>query len=50
MEVMTTERSGDGDGDVDVRAMDPDPIRGGKLVIQVKRYRSTIPAAPGRDL
>jgi restriction system protein len=48
MEVMTTERSGD--GGVDVRAMDPDPIRGGKLVIQVKRYRNTIPPAPVRDL
>ena len=48
MEVMTTERSGD--GGVDVRAMDPDPIRGGKLVIQVKRYCSTIPPAPVRDL
>lgn len=48
MEVMTTQRSGD--GGVDVRAMDPDPIRGGKLVIQVKRYRSTIPPAPVRDL
>jgi restriction system protein len=30
--------------------MDPDPIRGGKLVIQVKRYRRTIPPAPVRDL
>ena len=48
MEVMTTQRSGD--GGVDVRAMDPDPIRGGKLVIQVKRYRSTIPPAHIRDL
>ena len=48
MEVMTTERSGD--GGVDVRAMDPDPIRGGKLIIQVKRYRNTIPPAPVRDL
>jgi restriction system protein len=48
MEVMTTERSGD--GGVDVRAMDPDPIRGGKLVIQVKRYRNTVPPAPVRDL
>ncbi len=48
MEVMTTARSGD--GGVDVRAMDPDPIRGGKLIIQVKRYRSTIPPAPVRDL
>lgn len=48
MEVMTTERSGD--GGVDVRAMDPDPIRGGKLIIQVKRYRNTIAPAPVRDL
>ncbi len=48
IEVMTTERSGD--GGVDVRAMDPDPIRGGKLVIQVNRYRSTIPPARVRDL
>jgi restriction system protein len=48
MEVMTTERSGD--GGVDVRAMDPDPVRGGKLIIQVKRYRNTIPPAPVRDL
>lgn len=48
IEVMTTERSGD--GGVDVRAMDPDPIRGGKLVIQFKRYRRTIPPAPVRDL
>ena len=48
MEVMTTARSGD--GGVDVRAMDPDPIRGGKLVIQVKRYSNTVPPAPVRDL
>lgn len=47
-DVMTTERTGD--GGVDVRAIDPDPIRGGKLVIQVKRYRHTIPPAPVRDL
>jgi restriction system protein len=47
-EVMTTERTGD--GGVDVRAMDPDPIRGGKLVIQVKRYRHTIPPALVREL
>lgn len=47
-QVMTTERTGD--GGVDVRAMDPDPIGGGRLVIQVKRYRHTIPPAPVRDL
>ncbi len=48
MEVMTTARSGD--GGVDVRAMDPDPIRGGKVVVQVKRYSQTLPPAPVRDL
>ena len=48
MEVMTTARTGD--GGVDVQAMDPDPVRGGKLVIQVKRYRNTIPPAHVRDL
>lgn len=48
MSVMTTERTGD--GGVDIRAVDPDPIRGGRLIIQVKRYRHTIPPAPVRDL
>jgi restriction system protein len=48
MEVMTTARTGD--GGVDVQAMDPDPVRGEKLVIQVKRYRNTIPPAHVRDL
>ena len=48
MEVMTTARSGD--GGVDIRAMDPDPIRGGRLIIQVKRYSNTLPPAPVRDL
>jgi restriction system protein len=48
LDVMTTERTGD--GGVDVRATDPDPVRGGKLVIQVKRYQHTIPPAPVRDL
>jgi restriction system protein len=41
MKVMTTQRSGD--GGIDLRAMDPDPIRGRKLIIQVTRYRCTIP-------
>jgi hypothetical protein len=48
MEVMTTTRTGD--GGVDVQAMDPDPVRGGKLVIEVKWYRNTIPPAHVRDL
>jgi restriction system protein len=48
MQVMTTARSGD--GGVDIQAMDADPIRGGKIVIQVKRHRATLPPGPVRDL
>jgi hypothetical protein len=48
MDVMTTARTGD--GGVDIRAVDRDPIRGGRLIIQVKRYQHTIPPAPVRDL
>jgi restriction system protein len=48
LDVMTTARSGD-EG-VDVVAVDPDPVRGGKIVIQVKRYKSTIPPAVVREL
>ncbi len=48
MDVMTTARTGD--GGVDIRAVDRDPIRGGKLIIQVKRYQHAIPPAPVRDL
>jgi restriction system protein len=47
MQVMATARSGD--GGVDIRATDPDPIRGGKIVVQVKRYRHAIPPAFVRD-
>ncbi|WP_410096912.1 restriction endonuclease [Streptomyces sp. Isolate_219] len=48
MQAVTTQRSGD--GGVDVDALDPDPIRGGKIVVQVKRYRHTVPPAAVRDL
>ncbi|MBZ4017090.1 restriction endonuclease [Streptomyces purpurogeneiscleroticus] len=48
MQAVTTERSGD--GGVDVDALDPDPIRGGKIVVQVKRYRNTVPPSAVRDL
>ena len=41
MEAVTTQRSGD--GGVDVEAVDPAPIRGGRIVVQVKRYRNTVP-------
>ncbi|GAA2441978.1 restriction endonuclease [Streptomyces macrosporus] len=48
MQAVTTSRSGD--GGVDVDALDPDPIRGGKIVVQVKRYRNTVPPSAVRDL
>ncbi|MFF0623938.1 restriction endonuclease [Streptomyces sp. NPDC004296] len=48
MRAVTTQRSGD--GGIDVDALDPDPIRGGKIVVQVKRYRNTVPPTAVRDL
>ena len=48
MHAVTTVRSGD--GGVDVDALDPDPIRGGKIVVQVKRYRNTVTPSAVRDL
>ncbi|MFH8237461.1 restriction endonuclease [Streptomyces sp. NPDC018321] len=48
MQAVTTQRSND--GGVDVDALDPTPIRGGKIVVQVKRYRNTVPPAAVRDL
>ncbi|MDX3456878.1 restriction endonuclease [Streptomyces sp. ME02-8801-2C] len=48
MQAVTTQRSND--GGVDVDAHDPTPIRGGKIVVQVKRYRNTVPPTAVRDL
>ncbi|MBM9510331.1 restriction endonuclease [Actinacidiphila acididurans] len=48
MQAVTTVRSGD--GGVDVDALDPDPIRGGKIAVQVKRYRNTVNPGYVRDL
>ncbi|MEU8585699.1 restriction endonuclease [Streptomyces sp. NPDC048664] len=48
MRAVTTQRSND--GGVDVDAVDPTPIRGGKIVVQVKRYRNTVPPTAVRDL
>lgn len=48
MEAVSTQRSGD--GGVDVEALDPAPIRGGRIVVQVKRYRNTVPPTAVRDL
>jgi restriction system protein len=35
---------------VDAVAFDPDPIRGGKIVIQAKRYTNTVGVSAVRDL
>jgi restriction system protein len=48
MRAVTTQRSGD--GGIDVDAIDPTPIRGGKILVQVKRYRRTVPPTAVRDL
>lgn len=48
LRAVTTQRSGD--GGVDVEALDPDPLSGGKIVVQVKRYRHTVPPTAVRDL
>ncbi len=47
-EVRVTQ--GSRDGGVDAIAFDPDPIRGGKVVIQAKRYTNTVDVASVRDL
>ncbi|MHB8107047.1 MAG: restriction endonuclease [Candidatus Cryosericum sp.] len=38
------------DGGVDAIAFDPDPLRGGKIVIQAKRYTNTVGVSAVRDL
>lgn len=48
MQALMTQRSND--GGVDVDALDPDPISGGKIIVQVKRYRNTVPPTAVRDL
>lgn len=47
-EVRVTQASAD--GGVDAIAFDPDPIRGGKIVIQAKRYTNVVGVAAVRDL
>lgn len=47
-EVKVTQSSSD--GGVDAVAFDPDPITGGKIVIQAKRYTRTVGVAAVRDL
>lgn len=47
-EVNVTQSSRD--GGVDAIVSDPDPIRGGKIIIQAKRYTNTVPVSAVRDL
>jgi restriction system protein len=47
-EVKITQASRD--GGVDAIVFDPDPIRGGKIVIQAKRYTNTVGVSAVRDL
>lgn len=47
-EVRVTQASRD--GGVDAIVFDPDPIRGGKFVIQAKRYNAVVPVSAARDL
>lgn len=47
-EVKVTQSSRD--GGVDAIVFNPDPIRGGKIIIQAKRYTNTVPVTAVRDL
>jgi len=47
-EVKVTQSSRD--GGVDAVIFDPDPIRGGKIVVQAKRYNNTVGVSSVRDL
>jgi restriction system protein len=47
-EVKITRASSD--GGVDAVVFDPDPLRGGKIVIQAKRYTNTVGVSAVRDL
>lgn len=47
-EVKVTRASAD--GGVDAVIFDPDPIRGGKIVVQAKRYTNTVGVSAVRDL
>lgn len=47
-EVKVTQ--GSSDGGVDAIAFDPDPIRGGKIIIQAKRYTNVVGVSAVRDL
>ncbi|MDB2391092.1 restriction endonuclease [Alphaproteobacteria bacterium] len=47
-EVKVTQASAD--GGVDAIAFDPDPISGGKMIIQAKRYTKTVPVSAVREL
>ena len=48
VEVKVTQASRD--GGVDAVVIDPDPLRGGKIIIQAKRYSNTVGVSAVRDL
>ena len=48
IEVRVTQASRD--GGVDAIIIDPDPIKGGKTIIQAKRYSATVDVSAVRDL
>ncbi len=48
VEVKVTQASRD--GGVDAVIFDPDTLRGGKIVVQAKRYTNTVPVSAVRDL
>jgi restriction system protein len=47
-QVATTARTGD--GGIDIEAVNPDPISGGLVIVQVKRYKATVNPSAVRDL
>lgn len=47
-EVRVTQASRD--GGVDAVVFDPDPLRGGKIVVQAKRYNNVVPVSAVREL
>ncbi len=48
LEATTTKWTGD--GGIDIDAFDPNPIMGGHVVVQVKRYTATVTPSAVRDL
>ncbi|MBA3235826.1 MAG: restriction endonuclease [Chloroflexi bacterium] len=50
MGFTTTVTKASGDGGIDVEALNPDPVFGGRVIVQCKRYGGTVGSPPVRDL